>query len=207
MENASNDADALSVLTLGKGRAATFRISNPTNPESALKATTNGTGRAALFEGDVHINGTISKLGGMFVIDHPLDPENRILSHSFVESPERTNIYKGRAKLVNGDVIIDLPSYFDALNHPEGREIILTCVNGWSPLYLDGEIKNNRFVVKTTKIGDLNQEFSWVIYGVRNDKYARENPIVVEQEKGVNNGFTKGEYLNPKVFGKKMNNK
>ncbi|MCP4724000.1 MAG: hypothetical protein GY863_03135 [bacterium] len=94
------------------------------------------------------------------------------------------NIYKGRAKLENGKITIDLPDYFDALNHPDTREIVLTCVDGWSPLFLDGKIEKNKFTVKTTDIGDGTQEFSWVIYAVRNDDYAKENPIIVEEEKG-----------------------
>jgi len=157
---------------------------------------------AAAFTGLVDIvgdlwvrGGTLYKMAGAFAIDHPLDPANKILRHSFVESPEMTNIYKGRATLVNGEAVIELPDYFDALNHPEGREITLTSINGWSPLYMDGKIENNRCTVKTTEQGSLDQEFSWVIYGVRNDTYAREHPIIVEQEKGAEGLLKKGEYL------------
>ena len=105
------------------------------------------------------------------------------------------NIYKGHTQLRNGELIIQLPAYFDALNHPDGREINLTPINGWSPLYLDGRIENNQFKIKTTKDGNINQEFSWIIYAVRNDKYAIDNPMIVEEEKGINNGFKKGELL------------
>lgn len=160
-------------------------------------------GKPALYvEGDARITGNLSKGSGSFLIDHPLDPENKVLRHSFVESPEMLLIYKGRAKLRNGVVTVKLPDYFDALNHPEGREITLTCINGWSPLYLDGEIKGNRFTVRTTPQGNPEQEFSWVIYGIRNDAYARTHPIVVEEEKGVNNEFCKGKLLHPEAFGK-----
>ena len=41
------------------------------------------------------IGGTLTKGGGTFKIDHPLDPENRYLSHSFVESPDMKNVYDG----------------------------------------------------------------------------------------------------------------
>src|SRR5208282_1293487 len=33
--------------------------------------------------------------GGSFKIDHPLDPANKYLYHSFVESPDMMNIYNG----------------------------------------------------------------------------------------------------------------
>ena len=45
--------------------------------------------------GNLHVGGTLSKGGGSFKIDHPLDPENKYLSHSFVESPDMMNVYNG----------------------------------------------------------------------------------------------------------------
>ncbi len=47
--------------------------------------------------GGLSITGNISKGGGSFKIDHPLDPENKYLYHSFVESPDMMNIYNGNA--------------------------------------------------------------------------------------------------------------
>jgi hypothetical protein len=41
---------------------------------------------AGRFDGNVSVNGNLSKNGGSFKIDHPLDPSNH-LYHSFVESP------------------------------------------------------------------------------------------------------------------------
>lgn len=175
--------------------AGYFEIAHGANNMDALYVTTNGTGRAAYFDGNVHVQGTFTSSDKQFMIDHPLDPENKILRHSCIESNEMTNIYKGHAQLENRKITIHLPDYFDALNHPEGREINLTPVNGWSPLYLDGKIENNQFTIKTSPEGNQSQEFSWVIYAVRNDKFARENPIIVEQEKGEGNRFKKGELL------------
>ena len=37
----------------------------------------------------------LSKSIGTFKIDHPLDPANKYLSHSFVELPDMMNIYNG----------------------------------------------------------------------------------------------------------------
>jgi hypothetical protein len=47
--------------------------------------------------GNLGVTGTVSKGGGSFKIDHPLDPENKYLSHSFVESPDMKNIYDWQA--------------------------------------------------------------------------------------------------------------
>jgi hypothetical protein len=45
------------------------------------------------FAGDVNVTGTLNKQRGQFKIDHPLDPANRYLCHSFVESAEMKNVY------------------------------------------------------------------------------------------------------------------
>ncbi|MGH9844628.1 MAG: hypothetical protein ACREEM_38400 [Blastocatellia bacterium] len=61
--------------------------------------------------------GTLSKGGGSFKIDHPLDPENKYLYHSFVESPDMMNIYNGVVTLdETGQAEVELPDYFSALN-------------------------------------------------------------------------------------------
>jgi hypothetical protein len=43
---------------------------------------------------DVNVTGNLSKGGGSFKIDHPLDPANKCLYHSFVESPDMMDVYK-----------------------------------------------------------------------------------------------------------------
>src|SRR5207302_414963 len=55
----------------------------------------SNSGYAGVFSGNVSIGGTLSKSAGTFKIDHPLDPEKKYLSHSFVESPDMMNIYNG----------------------------------------------------------------------------------------------------------------
>ncbi|MEW6131535.1 MAG: hypothetical protein AB1757_31200, partial [Acidobacteriota bacterium] len=70
---------------------------------------TNGAtvGKAGRFLGSVEVLGTLSKAGGSFKIDHPLDPENKYLSHSFVESPDMMNIYNGNITTdVNGRAVV-----------------------------------------------------------------------------------------------------
>ncbi|MFT5722956.1 MAG: hypothetical protein ACI9JN_000061 [Bacteroidia bacterium] len=48
--------------------------------------------------GNLQVNGNISKGGGTFRIDHPQDPYNKYLYHSFIESPDMMNIYNGNAQ-------------------------------------------------------------------------------------------------------------
>src|SRR5919112_42153 len=53
------------------------------------------TSLAAYLDGNVTIAGNLEKAGGSFKIDHPLDPTNKYLCHSFVESPDMKNVYDG----------------------------------------------------------------------------------------------------------------
>jgi hypothetical protein len=43
----------------------------------------------------VDVDATLSKAGGSFKIDHPLDPTNKYLYRSFVEFFDTMNIYNG----------------------------------------------------------------------------------------------------------------
>ena len=54
-----------------------------------------------LIPGNATVVGTLSKGGGSFKIDHPLDPENKYLYHSFVESPDMKNVYDGTSCLMS----------------------------------------------------------------------------------------------------------
>src|SRR5205085_2241209 len=62
-------------------------------------APTTGNTIAGLFGGNVQINGNLTKSSGSFKIDHPLNPANKYLYHSFVESPDMKNIYDGTVTL------------------------------------------------------------------------------------------------------------
>jgi hypothetical protein len=71
----------------------------------------------ANFNENVSIGGSLSKGSGSFRIDHPLDPANKYLYHSFVESPDMMNVYNGNVVTdKNGRATVALPDYFEALN-------------------------------------------------------------------------------------------
>jgi hypothetical protein len=151
---------------------------------------------AGLFNGPVHVAGTLSKLGGSFKIDHPLDPENKTLSHSFVESPDMMNIYNGNAVLdENGDATVTMPEWFEALNQEFRYQ--LTALGKPGPnLYVAEEVKGNRFTIAG---GIAGMKVSWQVTGVRNDAYARTERIRVEEMKRAGE---RGLYLAPAAFGK-----
>lgn len=154
------------------------------------------TGFAGVFDGNVDIAGTLSKSAGSFKIDHPLDPENKYLSHSFVESPDMMNVYNGNAVLNGrGEAWIELPTYFEALNSDYRYQ--LTALGAPGPnLHVAEEIRGNRFKIAG---GSAGQKVSWQVTGIRQDAYARQNRIPVEQEKSA---ADKGRYRVPEVFGK-----
>ncbi|MCP4711329.1 MAG: hypothetical protein GY869_22140, partial [Planctomycetes bacterium] len=161
---------------------------------TASGATTNWAG---FFAGDVYISGNLSKGGGTFKIDHPLDPENKILSHSFVESPDMKNVYDGVVQLdQKGEAIVKLPEYFEALNRDFRYQ--LTSIGGPGPnLYIAKEISDNMFVIAG---GQPELKVSWQITGIRKDPYAEANPINVEEDKPPQE---RGLYLHPEAYGKR----
>ncbi len=151
------------------------------------------TGDAGHFDGDVTVTGTLSKGGGSFKIDHPLEPTRKYLSHSFVESPDMMNVYNGNVRLdKKGEAVIVLPDYFDALNKDYRYQ--LTCVGGFAKVYVSEKIKNNRFKIEGGKPG---MEVSWQVTGVRDDPWARANRIKVEEDKA---GSEQGSYLHPQAY-------
>ena len=99
-------------------------------------------GMLAYLNGRVFIRGPLEKPGGSFKIDHPLDPANKYLYHSFVESPDMKNIYDGVLVLdENGEAEIDLPDWFGALNKDFRYQ--LTAIGAPGPnLYIAEEISD-----------------------------------------------------------------
>ena len=90
-------------------------------------------------------------------------------------------VYKGRAELNGGEALVELPDYFDALNRDDSIEYNLTPINSLCKLGVKEEMNGNQFKV----FGDEDCEFSWIVYSVRDDAYARNNPLVVEEDKEV----------------------
>jgi hypothetical protein len=117
----------------------------------------------------LHVNGSFAAQYKNFEIPHPLDPENKLLVHSSIEGPEHAVYYRGKAQLVNGVAEIKLPDYFEALTRKDNRTVQLTSTNGYSPLYVAEDVKDGRFLVRTTKDGNSSQRFYWEVKAVRLD--------------------------------------
>jgi len=150
---------------------------------------------AGMFQGDVDISGTLTKGAGAFKIDHPLDPANKYLTHSFVESPDMMNIYNGTVILdSNGEAWINLPDWFEALNRDFRYQ--LTAIGAPGPnLYVAEEVSGNRFKIAG---GQPGRKVSWQVTGIRHDAYADAHRLAVEEDKPE---ADRGFYLHPEVHG------
>jgi hypothetical protein len=149
----------------------------------------------ASVQGDLTVFGAIHKGGGGFKIDHPLDPTNKYLSHSFVEAPEMKNIYDGVVVLdAYGEAVVQLPLWFEVLNREFRYQ--LTAIGAPGPnLYIAEEIQNQQFKIAG---GEANMKVCWLVTGNRKDPWAQTNPLVVEQEKSV---AERDHYLHPEAYG------
>jgi len=143
---------------------------------------------------NLHVDGTVSKGGGSFQIDHPLDPANKYLYHSFVESPDMMNVYNGNITTNKGGVAtVVLPEYFEALNRDFRYQ--LTVIGQFAQAIVAQEINHGRFMIKTSKPG---VKVSWQVTGIRQDVYANAHRIPIEEEKPP---MERGKYLHPELFG------
>ncbi len=179
----------------GPSNIALYAQSTCATCTQTTSLTSGGNSMAGLFIGDVSVQGNMAKTGGTFKIDHPQDPANKYLIHSFVESPDMMNIYNGNITTdANGEAIVNMPGYFEAENIDFRYQ--LTVMGTFAQAIVLKEISNNQFVVKTDK---PNVKVSWMVTGVRNDVWAQNRRVVPEVEK---TGAEKGKYLHPEYYGK-----
>ncbi len=146
------------------------------------------------FAGNLNVTGKVSKGSGSFKIDDPLDPANKYLSHSFVESPDMMNVYNGNITTdKHGLATVELPQYFESLNSDFRYQ--LTVMGQFAQAIVATKIGHNRFVIRTSKPA---VEVSWQVTGIRKDAYANANRIPTEEDKPADE---RGYYLHPEVFG------
>jgi hypothetical protein len=200
----ADTADALEIVNDGSGRGVHVTTAEDTgvwiettgaSAYAALDAGRSSTSHlAARFRGRVEISGTVSKGGGSFKIDHPLDPANRYLYHSFVESPDMMNLYNGNVVTdEHGFATVTLPDWFEALNRDFRYQ--LTVIGAFAQAIVAQEIEHNRFVIRSDRPG---VKVSWQVTGVRHDAFAEAHRIPVEEDKP---DAERGLYLHAEAFG------
>jgi hypothetical protein len=143
-----------------------------------------------------YFNGGIIAVNGPknFQIDHPLDPQNKYLAHTCVESSEMKNVYDGVAQLdKDGAAWVGLPEWFENLNGDFRYQ--LTAIGGAAPnLHVAEEVSENRFKIAG---GEEGMKVCWQVTGSRRDPWAAANPFQVEQQKPQEQ---RGRYLEPTLY-------
>lgn len=195
--NSTNPRAAIYARTAGNGQAIDAEVNSNTNGDALFARTTSSSASsfAGIFVGNVSISGSLAKSSGSFKIDHPLDPANKYLYHSFVESPDMKNIYDGVVTLDDtGAATVTMPGWFNALNQDFRYQ--LTAMGAPGPnLYIAEEISGNSFKIAG---GTAGMKVSWQVTGIRHDAYANAHRIPVEQNKPAEE---RGTYIHPELFG------
>jgi hypothetical protein len=182
---------------LSQGGSGVFGLSNsiqllPGLPGfgAAVRGDNTLGGWAGHFTGPVRVTGFLVKSGGGFQIDHPVDPANSYLNHSFVESPDMMNVYNGNVTSdAEGNATVELPGYFEALNRDFRYQ--LTALGQFAQAIVAEEVKDNSFTIKTDK---PNVRVSWQVTGIRQDAWANAHRTEAEVEKSEGE---RGKYLSP----------
>ncbi len=219
ISNAANTDAALFALNNGQGSAVlaqnqnnvitgTVRVGNfaYTGTDvadhigvSGYSAPAAGWGIGVFGQGNwygVYAQGNLAATGvKTFVIDHPMDPANKMLKHFSVESNEVLNLYRGVVQLdASGQATVQLPVYFDMINTNVSYQ--LTGIGSPQPPYVLSEVNGNTFEVA----GAPNTKVSWTVYADRNDLYLQQNP-----EEGmdvvIKTGERLGKYISPELYG------
>jgi hypothetical protein len=208
------DATAASIGVYGTSAAAdgwgTVGIVSSTNTNSAgvfgeayhgvYGTTTDAINGWAVYGAeDVGAGGNIYGAAKFFIIDNPENPENEILTHTCIESPEAMVMYRGKATInANGEAIVEMPSYFVSLTKENEATVQITCMG--RPFAIGYEWKQgfDSFVV----YGEAGREISWLVMADRDDPYMQNNkvPVIIPKD-GSFKGFGPGYYIHPEAYG------
>lgn len=118
-----------------------------------------------------------------FVIPHPKDSK-KYLVHAAHEGDEMRVIYEGTSYTKDGEVIVDLPDYFDSLTLDDSAVVLLSpmlCKHGstCSCMIKSGPVLGNQFrVYANTTSHDV--PFAWRVTAVRINAEFSTEPLVSE---------------------------
>jgi hypothetical protein len=140
----------------------------------------------------LEVHGNINVVGGSllangsfkaFTINHPLDPENKVLRHFAAEGPEAMVIYSGSVELdKKGCARVQLPEYFDALTRNPRVQLTAKGAAMRNLHYID--VRSNELLIAGGKpLGSVD----WQVVAERNDPAAQADRVrrPVEQDKST----------------------
>lgn len=158
----------------------------------------DGNERAAVFGNNIQVYGGIYKTVCNFEIDHPVDPLNKVLRHTSIESPEALVVYRGKVQLdASGEATVVLPDYFAALTAEEEATVTLSSIGRPFPTGYEWEPGYASF----RAYGEAGRDVSWVVYADRDDPAIQRLRTPVVEEKGPAVGCPKGKLLDPLAYG------
>ncbi|MEQ1934180.1 MAG: hypothetical protein ABL962_09935, partial [Fimbriimonadaceae bacterium] len=184
-------ATSYGVLGNANGAAVNYGVYG-----TAVSGTTN---YAGYFDGLLFANAASAGVKA-FMIDHPMDPANKVLMHSSIEGEERMNLYRGVVKTdALGYAVVTMPNYFDALNEDIQYQVSVIDEADSADFVLAKvvqKLRNGKFKIRTSVPG---AEVHWQVSGRRHDPTSNYYPLVVERMK---NKDEKGKYYVPEAYGK-----
>ncbi|GLU29460.1 hypothetical protein [Brucella sp. NBRC 12950] len=130
--------------------------------------------------GNTAFYGSISKAGGTFLIDHPLDPFNKNLRHGFVESTEYVNIYRGMVDLVDGRMTVDIDAAFgmtDGTFAALNADVMVSSLqNQYGPdrVWVEAPADSGKFTI-ICEDPESTATIAWMVTGRRNDAFVRSD--------------------------------
>jgi hypothetical protein len=140
-------------------------------------------------DGNATFTGSVSKASGSFKIDHPLEnkKDTHNLVHSFVESPQANNLYRGKLNLINGTATVNLDT---VSGMTEGTFILLNrdihCFtsneSGWTPV--KGYVSGNILTI-SAQDNNCNDTISWLVISERQDKHMYDTDWTDENGKVI----------------------
>jgi hypothetical protein len=177
--SASNERLSLS------GSDYQFELKQGSNQPFFLRAVSDGSFR-------IHLNGTgdifsvssagassfagsLTKGSGSFKIDHPLESkkDTHHLVHSFVESPQANNIYRGSVALSDGQATVNLDEVstmtegtFVALN--TSIHVYTSNESDWDAV--KGSVSGNILTIECQN-AESNAMVNWLVIGERQDQH------------------------------------
>ena len=139
--------------------------------------------------GSVQVIGAFSKGSGSFKIDHPIAEKKNThhLVHSFVESPQADNIYRGKVDLVSGTATVNIDTIagmtegtFALLN----RDIQCFSSNesGWTAV--KASVSGNLLTI-TAQDDSCSDTISWLVIGERQDQHMYDTDWTDEEGKVI----------------------
>jgi hypothetical protein len=110
----------------------------------------------------VFASGALGATGAKhFVEPHPEDP-NKVILYSSIEGRTVDTYFRGTARFVNREAIIEVPEDFRIVTDEGGLTVQITPIGGFASAYVESR-DLNRIVVRASK--DI--EFDYLVQGVR----------------------------------------